>query len=273
MTWNGVVLEDEAPESGCSWPLIWPCDAPADADIAEWCEQMAIEILWAASGRQFGVCASTYRPCQAGCEGGAPMVNAWNLVGQGGWLKWDPWGGSVFARIACGCGDVCSCTSIESINLWHRNVRSIIEVVIDGIVMDPSQYRLSRNRLIRIDGDLWPICQDWTVPAGAEGSWTVAYVHGRAVPFGGRVAGGILASELGKAVCGEESCELPRRIQTITRQNVSVAFADPLAFLDKGQTGLYEVDLWLHSVNPHRLARRARVHRVDDPRRRRPIRG
>ena len=40
-------------------------------------------------------------------------------------------------------------------------------------------------------------------------------------------------------------------------------FADPLLFLDKGQVGIYEVDLWVKSVNPARLQRRAAVYRAD----------
>ena len=44
-----------------------------------------------------------------------------------------------------------------------------------------------------------------------------------------------------------------------------MAFADPLSFLDRGEVGIYEVDLWLRSVNPHRLQRRASVMRADSP--------
>lgn len=272
--WNEVDPEDEAAEAGCNWPIIYPCEVPDDLPdgVQEWSEQMAIEIVWAASGRRFGLCTTTYRPCRVGCEVGGPQINAWNLVGNGGWLNRDPWGGSIFALIGCGCRDNCSCSTLEAIDLWHTNVRTIEDVTIDGDTLDPAAYRLSRNKLLRVDGESWPACQDWEVDLGEVGSWSITYTHGKSVPFGGRVAAGIMANELRKSVCGDDECELPRRVQTVTRSGVSVAFIDPMAFLEKGLTGLYEVDLWILSVNPNRLKRRARVHRVDDPRRNRATR-
>lgn len=266
--WNDLDPADEAPDAGCSWPIIYTCETPVDGDVQDWTEQMAIEILWAASGRQFGLCTSTYRPCVRGCEGGDGQINEWNIIGVKPLLTWDPWAGSIFASIRCGCAaQVCSCTRLEVLDLWDRPVRKVNEVIIDGDVLDESAYRLSKNRLLRIDGESWPLCQDWTVDADQVGAWTVEYVHGRPAPFGGKVSAGILASELAKAVCNDDTCELPRRVQTVSRAGVTVGFVDPMQFLAEGKTGLYEVDLWLQSVNPHRLARRARVYRVDDPRR------
>lgn len=265
--WNDVELTAEAPDAGCSWPIIYTCDTSDDSDVVEWSEMMAIEILWAASGRQFGLCTKTYRPCTVGCEGD-PQINEWDLIGVKPMVTWDPLRGGVFAMISCGCfGNTCSCTRLEQFELWDRHVRSIVEVTIDGEVLDADAYRLSKNRLIRIDGESWPLCQDWTVDGDQVGGWTVKYVYGRPTPYGGRVSGGILASELAKAVCGDETCQLPRRVQTVTRAGVTVGFVDPMQFLGEGKTGLYEVDLWLQSVNPHRAARPARVYRVDDPRR------
>jgi len=265
--WNDVELSQDPPDAGCSWPVIYTCDTSDDADVQEWTEQMAIEIMWAASGRQFGLCTKTYRPCPVGCEAPA-QINEWSLIGvKSWWPRWEVMPGSDFAVIGCGCHGSCSCTRLEEFDLWHRPVRSVKEVVIDGEVLDESAYRLSKNRLIRIDGESWPTCQDWTVNADEVGAWTVTYTWGRPVPFGGRVSAGVLAAELAKAVCGDDSCELPRRVQTITRQGVTATFIDPMQFLDQGKTGLYEVDLWLASVNPNRLARKARVYRVDDPRR------
>jgi len=271
--WNDVDPGDDSPDQGCLWPVIYPCEPSTDVDSAvqEWSEQMAIEILWAASGRRFGLCTSKYRPCRVGCQVGVPVLDAWNLVGRRTLVD-DAWAGSMFALIGCGCRDNCSCSTLEALDLWHTNVREVTEVVIDGVTLSPSAYRLSRNKLLRVDGESWPTCQDWTVDADQDGAWTVEYVHGKSVPYGGRVAVGILATELRKAVCDDESCALPRRVQTVTRQGVSVAFIDPMTFLNDGLTGLYEVDLWILSVNPGRLKRRARVHRVDDPRRNRATR-
>jgi hypothetical protein len=59
---------------------------------------------------------------------------------------------------------------------------------------------------------------------------------------------------------------LPQRLKDVTREGVSMTFADPLDFLQRGEVGLYEVDLWLNSVNPNKIMRRASVFRADAPR-------
>jgi hypothetical protein len=55
---------------------------------------------------------------------------------------------------------------------------------------------------------------------------------------------------------------LPERVQTITRQGVTVGFLDPQDFLEKGRTGITMIDLWLRSVNPRGISRRARMYAV-----------
>jgi hypothetical protein len=69
-------------------------------------------------------------------------------------------------------------------------------------------------------------------------------------------AAAILACELVKAHLGVD-CALPARVQTLTRQGMSMAILDPQEFLAFGRTGLYEVDLAIAAVNPHGLRRRA----------------
>lgn len=264
--WNDVVDEAEPPVAGCSWPIVGECPAALDDEVATWTQQMAIDILWRASGRQFGLCASTYQPCGALTECGFGRgVDAWDLVGEHR-APWDPWSDALLAQVRCGgCTGDCRCTEFDSIKLWHRRVRSVTEVVIDGMVLDPANYRLRRDLLIRTDGLKWPNCQDLTVDVGEVGTWTVSYVHGRPVPVGGSIAAGILACQLGLALSAPDDCALPKHVQSVTRQGVSVSFLDPMQFLKDGETGVYEVDLWLASVNPNRLVRRARVMSARDP--------
>jgi hypothetical protein len=56
---------------------------------------------------------------------------------------------------------------------------------------------------------------------------------------------------------------LPQRLRDISRDGVSMTFADPMDFLQRGEVGIYEVDLWLASVNPKKIMRRASVYRAD----------
>lgn len=288
--WNDAVIDNTLPIAGCSWPIIEQCkpvtgnvqadddsavDVPVDATdptIMEWSQQMAIDVMWAASGRQFGLCVGTFRPCRReACVPAGPMIDMWNLIGNGRSLAWDPWAGSLFAQIGCGCRGACRCGPLTTLPLWHRRVRQIIEVTIDGVVLPADAYKLRRLdgqwHIVRVDGGVWPECQDWEVDAGQVGSWTVKYAHGTPVPMGGRIAAGVLACEIALAAVSSEDCELPKRVRSVVRAGVSIDFLDPMSFLDQGRTGLEIPDMWLAQVNPKALQRRARVYRADDPRR------
>lgn len=97
----------------------------------------------------------------------------------------------------------------------------------------------------------------------SEGTWSISYVAGVNPPVGGQMAAALFACQIALNLCGSEGCVLPQRLKEITREGVSMAFADPLTFLDRGEVGIYEVDLWIKSVNPNRLQRRASVYRAD----------
>lgn len=60
-------------------------------------------------------------------------------------------------------------------------------------------------------------------------------------------------------------CELPERVTSVNREGLSYTIFDPMTFLDKGQTGLPKVDLWLATVNPSRALRPAGVFTPDAP--------
>src|SRR3546814_15264182 len=107
--------------------------------------------------------------------------------------------------------------------------------------------------------------------AGGEAdTWSILYNRGYPVPAGGQVAAGLLAVELAKAACGDKSCGLPQRVQSITRQGVNIAVLDAFDAIDPGHTGIGLIDSWVASVvrRPPRL----RVYSPErmPPRRRRP---
>jgi hypothetical protein len=100
----------------------------------------------------------------------------------------------------------------------------------------------------------------------APGDWWIEYLFGVPPTPGGRIAASIFACQIALNRCGGDGCILPQRLKEITREGVTMGFADPLEFLDQGRVGIYEVDLWLQSVNPHKIMRRASVYRADaDP--------
>lgn len=93
--------------------------------------------------------------------------------------------------------------------------------------------------------------------------WYIDYVGGTPVPPDGRTAAAIFACELAKGACGDDDCVLPARLKSLSREGVDMAFADPMDFLEEGKVGIYQVDLWIRSVNPSGRRRRATVTRAD----------
>lgn len=242
-------------QAPCTWEVDYTdcttCTAldSLPASGVESVEEMATTFLWNWTGRQFGLCEVTVRPCRDGCTEGMstfgrpPGKSMWNpaLIG-GQWFN-----------LGCGvCGDVCGCQDTPVLTL-PGPIDSVQQVVIDGVVLDPSDYRVDNHRwLVRLDGSRWPTCQDLSAPAvtGTEGdgNFYVTYTKGVAVPVGGQKAAGVLACELAKAMCGL-ACSLPRRVQSITREGVVVAaILDEFSDIESGRTGIWFIDSWVASV-------------------------
>ena len=74
-------------------PCIWPdftqmcCDVWNDfsPDLQEQATEYAKTIVWAATGRQFGLCEMTVRPCGRQC---ANCPNGWFYDGYGTWVPY-----------------------------------------------------------------------------------------------------------------------------------------------------------------------------------------
>lgn len=149
-----------------------------------------------------------------------------------------------------------ACLASDRIKLPGYPVVAVHEVVVDGLVLDVSAYRVEDGRYLRrIDGDGWP--------GAPSDDWHVDYSYGLAPPLGGIKAAAALGCQLALA-CNPEAvnsgkCRLPKRVTTITRQGVSLAVLDPLTLFDGGKTGLPEVDLWVAAVLRGDRNRRATV--------------
>src|SRR3546814_8783259 len=70
----------------------------------------------------------------------------------------------------------------------------------------------------------------------------------------------VCSSDLAKAACNDKTCGLPRRVQSVTRQGVTVAVLDAFDDIDEGHTGIWLIDSWVASV-----VRRPRKMRVLSP--------
>ncbi len=247
-----------------NWPVRWTCDvsclSPAVTGDAV---EVATEIIWALTGRQFGLCTVTLRPCRRECiDYPWPTDNApWAGTS---WINPSLIYGSWINQICGRCSTDCSCSSVSEIKL-PAPVDSIVEVKIDGIVVTGSDYRLDNDRILVWlgDGD-WPRCNDLRLADTEEGTWSVTARYGDTVPAGGAWAVGELACELVKAFQGDD-CRLPANVSQLVRQGATIQFPDPMELLKDGMTGLYMVDRFIATWNPYGLRRRSGVYNVDRP--------
>lgn len=261
----------------CSWPIIYPegCAvgpeyylSPVQRDLYE---DMAAALLWRWTGRVFGPCPVVLRPCRVDCLA-AGWFRGWSGVLNGQAFAPALVGGRWY-NVRCGaCGDACSCgDSTPALDL-PGPVASVTEVHIDGAVVPAAQYRVDNHSLLVRLSDTttdpatrrgWPTCQDMDLPPTEPGTWQVSYLRGVEVPEGGQIAAGVLALELARAAQGDSGCQLPRRVQSITRQGVTVAVLDSFEDVDKGRTGIWLIDSWVASINAP--VRGGSVRSVDIP--------
>lgn len=244
-----------------NWPVVWTCQVPTNQTATTGTAvAMATEILWALSGRQFGTCTVTIRPCRRSCAN-APW--GWNEIFPGNtWIQPMLYAGNWY-NIVCGncSGTDCSCSHVSEVIL-PAPATEITAVKVDGVTLLPGVYRLDSNRLlVRIGAD-WPRCNDLTRHDTEVGTWSVTAKYGRAVPEGGAVAIGELACEINRAIHGED-CRLPQRVTQLARQGVTITFPDSSSLFKEGRTGLYLTDMFIAAWNPGGLRSPSRVYSVD----------
>lgn len=242
------------------WGLTWTCDSGClSPEVTGQSVQAATEILWALTGRQFGLCTVTIRPCRRTCNDWT-----WNLP-TGQTYPMPALIGGQWFNLTCGqCGDTCACTELSEVVL-PGVVDSITQVKLDGAVLSSSAYRVDNGRLLlRTDGGRWPYCQELNYPDTAPGTWSVTARYGRPVPPMGALAVGELACEITKALNNEE-CRLPREVTRLHRQGVTINYNDITALMSKGLTGLYLVDQFIQAYNPRRLTSPPKVYNLDKP--------
>jgi hypothetical protein len=249
-----------------SWSFIGCCNiVGASPAITGAAVEAATDILWAASGRQFGVCPIVLRPCRRECAVAAS--SNWLEYGSSSW-QW-PFPALIdgaWVNLACGsCHGGCSCSAVEEVILPHP-VANIVEIRVDGQVIPTGSYRVDDFRvLVREDGERWPLCQDLTKPAGAVGTWTITVNVGSPVPTLGELAMGELICEIVAARDDSSECRLPRQVAELVRQGVRITLTDLSKLLDKGRLGLEFCDLFIQTYNPNGIKQEAQVYSIDVP--------
>lgn len=250
----------------CDWPIdrsgLPPLpavsDPPTDGQQAAYdaalatqsaAEDLAVSVLFALSGRQYGVCDAKVRPCVMDDPWGPSNRYARYAGGVTSYLL--SWEGDHWVNWGCGCRtERCRLTGPRQIHL-PGPVQSVDAVTIAGVVQDSSTYVLEDNVLYR-KGGIWPR-QDLGRPLGEPFTWSVDYQKGIPVPSGVDKLTGQLAQEFLYAVSGNNKCRLPRNVTAVARNGVTYMVYDPATFYTSGKTGLAEIDMWLAAVNPNHI--------------------
>lgn len=240
----------------CEWDVdpvaLGVCSAWADypEETQENALALASNFLWAATGRRYGVCTLTVRPSQS--HRGELSYQAYPVIPGSQAELGQPGGPFLFGGrwFNAGCQSACCGNSACAIVL-RGPVASVDEVLVGGEVVPASAYRvdlaMGAYLLVRIDGECWPMCQNFTAEPGEEGSFEVTYGIGLPLPAALQVAAALLACEYAKHLTGG-ACALPARMTRLSRQGVEVEVAPPDP--GEGTTGIKMVDDVIATLNP-----------------------
>lgn len=268
-------------------PGDWPVSYSACEDLKEYLDEagrpeqqdtfeaMATQLLWEWTGRRFGTDIVSLRPeplaghRQPTYRGTPYLRSTFAPVRLGGALH----------DVVCGvCGPVCVCAHGCRSIVLPGNVYRVHQIRIDGRVLPSDAYRVYNRSTVVLTGRtsspgtevpaVFPQVQDLSRDVTEEGTWEIRYSRGVPVPEGGQIAAGVLALELAKAACMDRDCALPARLQSVTRQGVTVQVQDEFDDMQEGRTGIWLVDSWVASIRKPRQV--ARAYNPDDYVRRQP---
>jgi hypothetical protein len=266
-----LVAPEDAPDFPDScWPVdvscvpFWddtitiPADAEADPPVVEheeavysdrqkaYAVSLAGQTMRMLTAYRVGGCPITVRPCRRSCVW--PAWQTYPVRGYNGSSPWVPVNlGGTWINIGCGHDGGCGCSGVSEVSL-HGPASAVTEVKVDGVALDAAAYRLDTGgRLVRVDGEEWPICQNLDAPDSEVGTWSVTYRQGVTVDGIGALAAGALAGQYVKACIGAE-CDLPSTVTQVVRNGVTVTLA-PGSF-PNGKTGIKTVDAYLERWNP-----------------------
>lgn len=246
-------MSEMVPEyGGCVWPVDPACETE------EWLEiegplqdrslALASETLRRLSGYRVGGCPITVRPCQ--------QRGTWacweTLYGPGGSFEPMNWGGTWLNTGCTTCATPCEVP-------LPRPVGEVMEVKVDGAVIDPSDYAVQDQHFLvwMGAGDCpWPRNQNLSLPDSDPGTFSVTYLNAQPVDALGAYAVGVLALEFAKA-CTNKKCRLPTNVTELVRLGATYSLV-PGSF-PNGVTGIREVDAWVELWNPNHLKMPSRI--------------
>lgn len=240
---------------------ITPVDLGAAYENSEFADEacrVASNILWAMSGRKYsGTTTVTERYYTVinsfRYQGGSAKDFYPHMVGGRIFnVPTEDWNDSAYQSDGS--------SSLSRIKLRGKPVQKVhlVRSGHDGTIIPEDKYYVAEHStLIAYKGVPWP-----------PGNIEVTYTYGSQPPAAGRAAARSFAQQLINSWNGD-SCRLPDRITSVTRQGVSYTVLDSQDFLENLRTGIYEIDLFLKTANPAKALAPAKVFSPDMHRARR----
>lgn len=185
----------------------------------------AIGLLWALTGRQYGVKTIKSRPCKP-------------------------------SR----CTPCDRCDRGNAISL-HKPAIKLVSVLVDGKSVELDGFALENNHLYRRGGLEFPK-QDLSKPLGEPGTWCIEYMIGKLPPPGAGLMVALLTNEILNGV-ETGKCKLPGNWTAVNRQGVSITRAGIQESEKRQKTGIAEVDIWVATHNPAGVKAPSFVSSVD----------
>lgn len=187
----------------------------------------ASTVVYYLTGRQFGgTCEATVRPgCHIGCQ--------------------------------CGC-------SVYQVNLGMWPITELISVRHEGMEYTGSDltemWHVNEWRYIaRNDGESVRPGNQWA-EGGSEydttddGVFEVTFNYGLKVPrLISRATRALACNWMSQIEGLDAPCKLPQRTTSVTRSGITMDIASAVDMLERGRTGIYEVDLAIATFNPSKL--------------------
>lgn len=223
---------------------------------------LATHFMWAATGRRYGLCEVTVMPDVRRPK--LPLYRTYPLIG--GRYGQYPYLGPV--SVVAGSvpnpspvGSSC-CSGLCEVAL-DGPVASIVEVRIDGVVVDPGTYQVHDHQLlVRLGGECWPTHRGY----GAEiPRFEVTYMIGKRIPPAVQAAAETLTCEYAKACQGDDACALPPHLTRLSRQGVEVTVEEFNSEHGHLRTGIRAIDDVLDADNPYGLTQAPTVLSPDAP--------
>jgi hypothetical protein len=212
-------------DSNCACAL----DAEDDAELIDEMLDEASDLLAQATGHAVtGICTVTVRPVALCDDNFDPFYPAYDRTSVRDWRR--QFGG------------------LNSIPLRGPNV-DVVEVIIDGTVLNPSEYGLLDGRYLFRRAGCWPSVNDLKLETTEPDTFGITYRFGTAGGALGRMACIELACELIKDAKGKSS-SLPRGVTSANIQGASISVRDRAAALRDGEEQIPVISRFLANWAP-----------------------